>query len=136
MPHLIDSDVAIAYLQDDPDAVALVEGLAPGGLGVAVVTYAEVYQGTLRSPDPAAAQAQLAAFLESAPILPFTEAVARRYAGLREELRRRGKRVRARALDLMIAATALEYGYELVTHNLGDYEDVPGLRLYRPEEAR
>ena len=136
MPHLLDSDVAIAYLQDDPDAVALVEGLAPGGLAVALITYAEVYQGTLRSPDPAAAQAQLAVFLEGAPILPFTVAVARRYAELREELRRQGKRVRARALDLMIAATALHYGYELVTRNLGDYDDVPDLRLSRPECAR
>src|SRR5215213_9034641 len=135
MPSLLDSDVVIAYLEDDPSAVALVEGVAAGGVAVALITYAEVYQGTLRSPDPAAAEAQLAAFIEGAPILPFTEAVARRYAELREELRRQGKRVRSRALDLMIAATALEYDYGLVTRNLGDYDDIPELRLPRPEDA-
>ena len=136
MPSLLDSDVAIAYLHDDPEAVVLVGGLAPGGLAVSVITYAEVYQGTLRGPDPAAAQAQVEAFLEGAPILPFSVSVARRYAELREELRRRGKRVQARALDLTIAATALEYGYQLVTRNLGDYDDIPDLRLYRQEDAR
>jgi tRNA(fMet)-specific endonuclease VapC len=136
MPSLLDSDVVIRYLPDDTTAVALVESLARDGLAVALITYAEVYQGTLRSPNPAAAQAKLAAFLDGAPILPFTESVARHYASLREALLRQGKRVRARALDLTIAATALEYGYRLVTFNLADYDDIPDLRLYEPDDPR
>jgi predicted nucleic acid-binding protein len=31
----------------------------------------------------------------------------------------------------MIAATALEYGLQLVTRNLADYEDIPHLTVYR-----
>jgi predicted nucleic acid-binding protein len=77
-----------------------------------------------------AAEAKLAAFLAKVPILPFSPEVARRCARLRLDLKRQGKRVRPRALDLIIAATALEHGLTLVTRNSGDYQDIPGLTLY------
>jgi predicted nucleic acid-binding protein len=46
-------------------------------------------------------------------------------------LRKRGSRVRGRALDLLIAAAAIEGGFTLVTRNYDDYKDIPGLKLYR-----
>lgn len=90
----------------------------------------EIYQGVERAGDPEGAEAELSAFLESVPILPFSPAVARRCARLRESLRRSGRRVNQRALDLIIAATALEHDLTLVTRNQDDYRDIPGLRLY------
>jgi predicted nucleic acid-binding protein len=127
---LLDSNLVIPYLADDPATVPLVERLAPDGLAISIVTYMEVYEGILRGPDPARAQEQFAHFLSVVPILPFTLAVARRCALLREELKGRNRRVRDRALDLMIAATALEHDFQLVTRNLADYADIPGLVLY------
>lgn len=64
--------------------------------------------------------------------LKMASAVARRCAGLREMLRKQGKRVNQRAFDLLIAATAIEHGLTLVTRNTDDYEDIPGLKLYEP----
>jgi len=61
--------------------------------------------------------------------LPISPEIARRCAQLRETLRREGKRVRQRALDLLIAATALEFGLTVVTRNSEDYRDIPGLSL-------
>jgi predicted nucleic acid-binding protein len=63
---------------------------------------------------------------------PLSPAIARRCARLREELKGRGRRVRDRALDLIIAATALEHELRLVTRNLADYEDIPDLALLVP----
>lgn len=40
--------------------------------------------------------------------------------------------MRNRAFDLVIAATAIEHGLQLVTHNLADFADVPDLALYQP----
>jgi predicted nucleic acid-binding protein len=37
--------------------------------------------------------------------------------------------VNSRALDLIIAATALEYDLTLVTDNTGDFKDIPDLTL-------
>ncbi len=46
-------------------------------------------------------------------------------------LAKQGKRVKPRALDLVIAATAFEHGLTLVTQNRDDYKDIPGLKLYQ-----
>lgn len=132
MAYLLDSNLVIPYLADDPATVPLVERLAPEGIAISVITYMEVYQGTLRSPDPQRAQEQFERFLAVVPTLPLSPAVARRCARLREELKGRGRRVRDRALDLVIAATALEHGLQLVTRNLADYADIPELALYQP----
>jgi len=58
-------------------------------------------------------------------------AVAKRCASLRETLKKQGKRVKARALDLMTAAIALENNLTVVTRNSEDYNDIPDLLLYK-----
>jgi predicted nucleic acid-binding protein len=65
------------------------------------------------------------------PALPLSPAIARRCAEVREELDRQGKGFRARAFDLVIAATALEHRLELVTRNLADVADIPHPALYQ-----
>ncbi len=37
------------------------------------------------------------------------------------------------ANDLLIAATALTYGYEVMTHSVRDFEKVPGLDVRQPD---
>ena len=49
---------------------------------------------------------------------------------IRHALQSSGKRIHNRALDLIIAATAIEYGMTLVTRNIADYRDIPGIQLY------
>jgi predicted nucleic acid-binding protein len=131
MPYLIDSDVLIAQREGQPHARALLAQLAPEGLAISIVTYMEVYQGTLRSPDSERARAGLASFLAGVPVVPFSLAAARRCAELREDLARQGRRVRSRAIDLITAAIALEHGFTLVTNNRQDYADIPDLSLYQ-----
>ncbi len=99
-------------------------------MAISIITYLEVFQGTLRAPDPISAQAQLNAFVTTAPILPISIEVAQRCAHIREHLRQHGRRVQQRAMDLLIAATAIEYNLTLVTRNSNDYQDIPGLVLY------
>src|SRR5438105_8300641 len=117
MPYLIDSDVVIDHLADVAAATTLLEQLAAEGIAVSIITYMEAYQGVLRSPHPGSARKHFEAFLETVPVLPFSQACAKRCAQLREALHKEGKRVKARALDLMTAAIALEYGLTVVTRN-------------------
>jgi tRNA(fMet)-specific endonuclease VapC len=130
MPYLIDSDWIIDLLADVPEAVGVVDELAGDGIAISMITYMEVYQGTLRTADPVAAQQSLHTLLEDVPVLPLSFAVAKRCAQLRETLKRSRKRVRARALDLLVAATALEHDLTLVTRNTEDYSDIPGLSIH------
>jgi len=131
MPYLIDTDWVIDLLASVPEAVQLLDRLAQDGIAISIITYMEAYQGVERSPHPEEAQNKLSALLDSLPVVSLSPAVAQRCARLRETLRKQGKRVNARSLDLIIAATALEYNLMLVTRNTEDYADVPGLKLYR-----
>ena len=131
MAYLVDSDWVIDYLAGVPDALELLDRLADERIAISIVTYMEVYQGVERSEDPLKAEQQLSAFVASVPLLPISPAVARRCATLREALRRQGKRVNNRALDLLIAATAIEHGLTLVTRNVEDYTDIPDITIYR-----
>ncbi|MGH2354227.1 MAG: type II toxin-antitoxin system VapC family toxin [Chloroflexota bacterium] len=129
MPYLIDTDWLIDYLAGEADAQVLIDPLVPAGIAISIIFYMEAYQGVLRSPDPRQAEARLNAFLQTVPVLPFSVQVAQRCATLREDLRKQGKRVRSRALDLLTAAIALEYDLTLVTRNKDDFKDIPGLTL-------
>jgi tRNA(fMet)-specific endonuclease VapC len=130
MRYLIDSDWFIDYLDGVPDAVALIQPLTRDGFSISIITYIEVYQGAYRHQSPAAEQ-ELELSLQNIPIIPISILVAQQCARLREGLRRRGRRTRSRALDLIVAATAIEHDLMLVTRNIDDYRDIPGVRIYR-----
>lgn len=120
MAYLLDSDIVIDHLTNNPDVVRVVDRLAPLGLTMSAVSYMEAYQGIGRGQDPATNAAAFQALVGIAPILPFSAAEARRCARIRDALRRQGRRINSRALDLMIAATAVEHGLTLVTRNTRD----------------
>jgi tRNA(fMet)-specific endonuclease VapC len=132
MPYLIDSHVVIDHLADVPETSQLLSQLAADGIAISIITYMEAFQGITRSPQPEEAHSKFRAFVKSIPVRPLSLAVAERCALLRETLRTQNKRVNSRALDLIIAATALEYDLILVTENIKDFEDVPDLPLSQP----
>jgi tRNA(fMet)-specific endonuclease VapC len=133
MPYLVDSNIVVDHLLDVPTASALLEQLALEGVAVSIVTYMEAFQGVEQSTNPSKAREKFHAFLAGVLILPFSFAVAERCARLRETLKNQNKRVNSRALDLIIAATALEYDLTLVTKNTDDFKDIPELSLYKPK---
>lgn len=129
MRFLVDSDVLIAFLNAGQEPTTLDGVIGFDDVALGVVTYMEVWEGFLRRPDAVTPRERFDRVVATTPILPFTPEIARRCAHLRDDLRRRGRPVRPRYLDLINAATALEHGLALITHNAEDYADVPGLRL-------
>jgi predicted nucleic acid-binding protein len=67
--------------------------------------------------------------LRSVKVLPMNRSVARRAAQIRVQLRAQGRLPRSRALDIVIAATAIRHNFILVTRNLDDYRRIPDLKL-------
>ena len=131
MPYLIDTDHVVDQLHDQPPVVRLLSRPAQDGIAISIVTYMEAFEGVVREADPEEARSKFERFLVGVPVLPFSDEVAQTCARLRHELRRQQKRVNSRALDLLNAATALHYGLTVVTRNFEDYDDIPGLDLYR-----
>jgi len=130
MKYLIDTDWLLDYLYGNPQAVQLFSALAPDGLAISVVTYLEIYEGIFLSRDPARAERSFRQSLHGIQVLPLSRTVAKEVARIRAALRRNKAPLTHRALDLIIAGTAVAYDLELLTRNTKDYNDIPSLRRY------
>jgi tRNA(fMet)-specific endonuclease VapC len=126
--YLVDSDWIIDGLKGIPSATGTLARLGPGGLAISTIAFAEVLEGAMREPDPAARIADLRAFLTGYRMLPVTEETARIFAKRRAALRQQGNLIPD--LDLLIAATAIEHGLALLTRNRGHFARVPGLTFH------
>ena len=130
MPFLLDSNIVIPQLQNDTETLKLLERLVQEGVLISVISLMEAYQGVILDPRPDHARSQFHVLLRGIDVIPVSESIALRCTEIRAELQRNGKRVRPRALDLLITATAIEHNLTLVTRNQADYADTSGLTLF------
>ena len=133
-PYLLDTDHCIAYLNPrDPrhgKISARIAAASPGDLHISVFTELELAEGPYHSPTPAARRAQqlgIDAFLLGLTVVPISSAIVQEFGRLRAELRRTGQMIGD--FDTAIAATALAYGFTVVTHNTAHFARVVGLQL-------
>jgi predicted nucleic acid-binding protein len=96
---------------------------------MAVITAAELLHGVERArPEHRAARSlRVEQFIASVEVIDFDLAVARCYAALWAALQAAGTKPDAH--DLLIAATALHYGFDVATTNTRHFAPIPGLRL-------
>ena len=136
MTYLADTTWVIDFLTDQPAAVALHPTLVRDGLALSVITYTELWEGVLFTRrDRRAAERGLREFLRAVTVLPYSRAVARRAAELRGTMRQRRLRIEHRALDILVAAAALQYGRTMVTSD-ADFDDIPGLTILNPRTGQ
>jgi predicted nucleic acid-binding protein len=127
MSYLLDSNILIDALNQVPSAVEFVEQHARLGIFISTITAMEVSHGLYR--EGTNAQARLDDFLRMTPALEVNLPIALRCGELRAQLGRQGKSTRTRTLDLLIACTAIHHELTLVTENVKDFQDIPGLSL-------
>jgi tRNA(fMet)-specific endonuclease VapC len=100
------------------------------GIGVSVVSIAELVHGVYRAKSQAQQQRRLE-FIErlssDLPVHPVTLDIAR-LAG-RIEGQQEAIGVQFAFEDLLTGATALHLGYEVATLNLRDFQKIPGLSV-------
>jgi predicted nucleic acid-binding protein len=106
-----------------------------GDAYIAAVTVSELLTG-VQMAKSADIKVRRSAFVEgiiaSIPILDFTEEVARSYAELVAYFLKPRSKSNNNTHDLQIAATAITYGYAVLTSNLADFKKVPGLAVECP----
>jgi len=127
MSFLLDTDVCSTFLKN-------LRGMAhrfvqhSGRLYIPAIVLGELYTWAYRRPDPAPTlQAINSELLPQMNFLVFDGQCAQEFGRLRTLMLESGKSVPT--VDAQIAATALAHGLTVVTHNIQDYRDVPGLQI-------
>jgi tRNA(fMet)-specific endonuclease VapC len=127
---LIDSSIFIAAERGDQALRSTLTVLAPGDgdFYISAVTVFELLHGVHRAtPEKRAArEAYVENALQTFPILPFDEAAARIFASIDAAQSAAGNRLAVE--DLMIAATALAGGHDVITRDARSFPRVPGLK--------
>jgi predicted nucleic acid-binding protein len=119
---MVDTSVLI----DPPPESAL-----PTEVSVAAITLAELVAGVHASRDPnerATRQDRLQRVEATLEALPFDADAARAYGRVFAAITAGGRKARGkRAIDLLIAATALSVGLPLYTRNIDDFSGLEGV---------
>lgn len=115
MRFVLDTNIAVAALNDDGPARARLKEYGRDDVGIPTVVLAELYYGAERSQRRDQNIAKVIDLRRAMRVLSLTEAIARRFGSLRAVLRPRG--IVKTDFDLVIAATALEHGATLVSHD-------------------
>jgi len=134
MARLIDTTVFIEVERrgHPPSAVQVLAAGEP--IAMSSISAAELLFGVERA-DSLERRRQRVEFIEAVlaevPVLPFDLHVARVYGQVWGRLRATGTQIARH--DLMIAATAMAFGNEVLTYNIRHFERVPGLTVSRPD---
>jgi tRNA(fMet)-specific endonuclease VapC len=101
-----------------------------GNAYISAITVSELLVG-VHLANSEARRNQRKAFVEGVlrlfPILEFSAASARIHAELYASLRKKGELIGAH--DLIIAATALQQGFAVLTGNVREFKRIPGLTV-------
>ena len=127
MRYLVDTDWVIHSLHGVDRVIRSLEQLTPEGLGISIVSVAELYQGVFYSTDPAGNEAILQEFIQGYEVIQLDDDICRIFAHERGRLKEGGTPIGD--LDLLIGSTALRHGLTLLTNNRRHFERLSGLSI-------
>lgn len=133
MAFVIDTSVFITLERRHQSVHILLDLIGDEYVALASITASELLIGMHLAASPQSTLAHeesMNRLLDTFPVLPFDLQVARTHARLWAQLRSVGQMIGAH--DLIIAATALAHGYDLLTGNVRDFGRVPDLTIRQP----
>ncbi len=125
MAYLIDTNIAI-HARDGTDEILVKLAEHDGNVLLSALSLAELQRGIYGDPNfTAMRQARLEVLLHGLPVLPFDAFAALAYGRIIAQC----GWARGRDYDRMVAAHAISSGSVLVTNNVADFRDIPGLSM-------
>ena len=103
--YLVDTDWVIDYMHAIPRVVDRLDVLIPEGVGLSIVSLAELYDGILGSSAPERSERTLRNFLAVVEVVPLDETACR------------------------IGASAVRHGLTMLTNNRRHFERLRGLNI-------
>ncbi|MFZ4857117.1 MAG: type II toxin-antitoxin system VapC family toxin [Desulfuromonadaceae bacterium] len=129
MGFLIDTCIWIDVERGNLAPADIVTVTGTGPVYLSPVTIAELKFGAECAPTPTIRQQRLAslASIRVKPLLRIDEVTGEIFGSLAAQLKISGKAHRPRVQDLWLASQAIQHGFKLLTRNLSDFDDIPGL---------
>jgi tRNA(fMet)-specific endonuclease VapC len=128
MKYLLDTNACIRYINGRaPKLRARLSGIPRRDVAVSTITKAEMFYGSAKSQTPQRSREKQIEFLTTLITLPFDDMAAIVYGPLRTELEQKGTPIGQ--YDMLIAAVALANNLILVTHNVGEFGRITGLKI-------
>ena len=127
MLYLLDSDTCIYAMKGRQSVVQKMQVAGPDECGISAVTAYELFHGIEKCQHPVSERRKVEKLLSAVIVLRFDDDHAREAANVRAGLEKRGTIIGP--YDLLIAGHAKSLGVTLVTHNLGEFKRVSGLKI-------
>ena len=123
--YLLDTNAVIALMKGNARFIAQIKKHQPGDIFISSITLHELYFGAYKSQrrDENLTRVGLLKF----QVLPFDDQDALCAGMARARLSAAGTPIGP--LDVLIAGMALARGLTLITHNVGEFQRVEGLRV-------
>lgn len=128
MKHfMLDTNICIACLRPgNPPFAEFVKDMAEDCC-ISAITLAELQYGVQHSDNPDADQRIVDQFTSIIPPASFDKDAAVYYGLITEQMRSSGHVIGT--MDALIGAHALSLDMTVVTHNIRDFKQIPGLRI-------
>ncbi len=123
--YLLDTNIIIYVIKQRPLSVLSTFNMHAGRMAMSAISLAELIHGAEKSMAPARNLAVVEDFASRLEVLPYGSEAAYHYGAIRAALEKLGQPIGVN--DLHIAAQARAKGLTLVTHNMREFERVPGL---------
>lgn len=127
MKYLLDTDWILDSLKGKQPVAEKIKEFREDGLGVSIISVAEVYEDIFGSKEPDKHERIFKEFLTGVEIIELTEIICKKFGELRNELRKKGELIAD--FDLLIGSSALVQNLTLLTGNVKHYEKIKGLKI-------
>ncbi len=127
MNWLLDTDTCVYFLRGEASIRAKITEVGREKVGISVISLVELRYGAEFSADSVANHTAVDNFIAGLAVVGVDDLVARNFAKIKTELRRKGSLIPD--FDLLIGATAITHKLTLVTNNTAHFNRVPELKI-------
>lgn len=127
MRYLVDTDWIVHALHGNRAIIRRLEELTIEGVGISIISVAELYQGVFYSNDPHENELRLEEFLSGYDVIHLDDDICREFARARGRLKSIGTPIAD--MDLFIGCTALRHDLVLLSNNRRHFQRLEGLNV-------
>ena len=124
---LLDTDTLIYSLKGVESVVEQFRQHADAPKALSVISYGELIYGANKSTQVSGNLAKVHRLGEIFPVIEISTSIMDCFGLIKSQLSKQG--ITVDDFDLLIASTAITYGYTLVTNNEKHFKKIPGLKF-------